>query len=238
LSGLISNAKFSLMNDLLNQITIKVNDRVYLKNPDSSELGKKIITNGIILIDELGFESFTFKRLGLKIGSPESTIYRYFENKHKLLLYLTSWYWCWLEYRLVFSMANIISPEEKLETAIELLTKPVQEDSSFSHVNEVILYRIVIAESSKSYFTKEVDAENKEGLFAVYKKIVQRVSDVVTDINPEFEYPHMLISTVIEGAHQQKHFAEHLPSLTDIEKGDKAITDFFTQMVFHTINTK
>ena len=28
----------------------------------------------------------------------------------------------------------------------------------------------------------------------------------------------MLISTVIEGAHQQKYFAEHLPELTDVTK--------------------
>ena len=163
------------MKDLLSQMTINVNEKVFLKNPESSELGQRIITNSILLIDELGFETFTYKRLGQKIGSSESTIYRYFENKHKVLLYLTSWYWCWLEYRLVFATINTISPEERLKNAIELLTKPVQEDSDFSHVNEVLLNRIVIAESSKSYFTKEVDSENKDGLFSVYKRLVQRL---------------------------------------------------------------
>ncbi len=46
----------------------------------------------------------------------------------------------------------------------------------------------------------------------------------------------MLISTVIEGSHQQKHFAKHLPSLTDVKKGDEYISDFFIKMVFSTIS--
>lgn len=223
------------MKDLLGQIKLTVNDRVYLKDPDSSERGRRIISDSILLIDEIGFEEFTFKKLGHKIGSPESTIYRYFENKHKLLLYLVSWYWCWLEYRFVFATANIVSPEEKLRKAIELLIESVQEDSEFSHVNEVILNRVVISESSKLYFVKGVDAANKEGLFAVYKRLVQRVSEIVLEIAPDFEYPHMLISTVIEASHQQKYFAEHLPSLTDVSKGDSDILNFFNKMVFRTI---
>jgi AcrR family transcriptional regulator len=217
---------------------IKVNEKVFLKDPDSSDIGRSIVANSILLIDEIGFEAFTFKKLGQKIGSPESTIYRYFENKHKVLLYLSSWYLSWLEYRLVFSTANIASPKDKLSKAIKLLTEPVQEDSNYSHINEVVLNRIVISESSKTYFTKEVDAENNDGLFMVYKRLVQRVANMVLDINPKYKYPNMLVSTVIEGAHQQKHFAEHLPSLTNVRGGDKDISNFFTQLVFNTIKKK
>ena len=228
----------SVMKDLLAQMKIKVNEKIFLKDPDSSDVGRSIVATSILLIDEIGFEAFTFKKLGFRIGSPESTIYRYFENKHKVLLYVSSWYLSWLEYRLVFSTVNIASPEEKLMKAIKLLTEPVQEDSNYSHINEVVLNRIVIAESSKTYFTKEVDAGNNDGLFKVYKRLVQRVADMVLVINPKYEYPRMLISTVIEGAHQQNHFAEHLPSLTDVRDGDKDISNFFIQMVFNTIPTK
>ena len=59
---------------------------------------------------EIGFENFTFKKLGEQIGSNESSIYRYFESKHKLMLYLSSWYWAWIEYRLVFATNNINNP--------------------------------------------------------------------------------------------------------------------------------
>ncbi|HBY69084.1 MAG TPA: TetR family transcriptional regulator, partial [Flavobacteriaceae bacterium] len=89
------------MEELLKNLQIRVNENLYLKDPESSSLGKKIIENSIILIEEIGFEGFTFKKLGDRIQSPEASIYRYFENKHKLLLYLTSWYWSWKEYQLV-----------------------------------------------------------------------------------------------------------------------------------------
>jgi AcrR family transcriptional regulator len=65
-------------------IQINVGAALYLKNPDSTELGQKIISNSIFLIDELGFESFTFKKLSVKINAPESSIYRYFDNKFRL----------------------------------------------------------------------------------------------------------------------------------------------------------
>jgi hypothetical protein len=65
--------------------------------------------------------------------------------------------------------------------------------------------------------------------------VVQRVSDIVTEINPNFEFPHMLISTVIEGAHQQRYFSEHIPSLTDVEKGKDNIVTFYTDLVFKVI---
>ena len=73
------------MNTLLSNFKISVNPDIYLKDPESSELGRKIINHSIALIDELGFEQFTFKKLGVRIASNESSIYRYFENKHMLL---------------------------------------------------------------------------------------------------------------------------------------------------------
>ena len=78
------------------------------------------MSHGIDLIDEIGFEAFTFKKLGAKIGSNESSIYRYFESKHKFLLYLSSWYWAWIEYQLVFETHNVsVIKKEKLTKAIQ-----------------------------------------------------------------------------------------------------------------------
>lgn len=221
------------MEDL--QVNINVNPEIYLRDPYSSELGRKIISSSIELMVELGFEAFTFKKLGKQIGSPESSIYRYFENKQMLLLYLIGWYWGWLEYKLVFAMANIDSPRQKLEEAINVLTHPMAMDNSFAHINEILLEKIIISESVKVYHTKDVDSANEMGYFKVYKRIVQRVSDVVLQIHPKFEFPHMLISTVIEGVHQQRYFSQHLPSLTDVEKGKDSISKFYTQMVFKVI---
>ncbi|MEL6635107.1 MAG: TetR/AcrR family transcriptional regulator [Bacteroidota bacterium] len=223
------------MHNLLSNFRIQVNEHIYLKNPESSDLGRRILTGSIEMLDKMGFECFTFRKLGKHIGSTEASVYRYFESKHKLLLYLTSWYWRWMEYQLVFSLANIESPYDRLKKAILLLTENIEEDNSYTHIDEVKLHRIVISESSKAYLTKEVDEENSYGVFSSYKQLVGRVSDIILEINPGFKYPHMLVSTVIEGAHHQRFFADHLPRLTDVVTGEDAITEFYKEMVFKTI---
>ena len=225
------------MKQLADKIRIHVNGNVFLRDPDSSPLGRNIITHGILLIDEIGFEAFTFKKLAKKINSTEASIYRYFENKHNLLIYLLSWYWHWIEYRVVFATNNISSALEKIRIAISILSSPVsKEDPDMAHINEVALHRIVIAESAKAYLTKGVDKDNKEGFFSGYKSLCLRIVKFVKEINPSYPYPASLISTVMEGAHQQKYFSEHLPSLSDTrtdKEGD--IADFLTEMVFKTL---
>ena len=79
------------MKHLINSVKIAVNEKTYVKNPESSDLGKRIVESGIALISEVGFENFNFRKLGTRIGSNESSVYRYFENKHKFLIYLSSW---------------------------------------------------------------------------------------------------------------------------------------------------
>lgn len=219
------------MRDLISKLSIVVSENIYLKNPESSELGKKILSGSIEIIDEIGFEAFTFRKLGIQIKSPEASIYRYFENKHKLLLYLASWYWNWMDYRLVFRLANINSAEERLTRAIHLLTEKVEEDGSFKHINEVKLNHIVIAESSKVYLTKTVDEENEIGAFSAYKQLVHRVSNLVLELKSDYKYPHMLVSAVIEGSHSQRFFSEHLPRLTDTIKGEDSIQEFYFDLV-------
>ena len=226
------------MESLLSKFSIQVCESVYVKNPESSDLGLKIIIGSIDMLDKLGFDQFTFRKLAKEIGSTEASVYRYFESKHKLLLYLTSWYWSWLEYRVVFGTVNVPSPEERLRIATKIITEKIIEvDNSFSHINEVKLNRIVVAEASKSYLTKEVDAENKEGAFADYKELVARISQVILEYNKDYKYPQMLVSTIIDGAHLQHFFADHLPKLTNSYKGENAITDFYTDLLLKTINT-
>lgn len=223
------------MDSLTSNLNISVSKKFFVKHPDSSEIGQKIIQWSILMIEEIGFESFTFKKLANKIGTTEATVYRYFESKHKLLLYLTCWYWSWMEYRLLFTIANIESAKERLIRSINLLTEVIEEDSDFSYINEVKLNKIVISEASKSYLNKDVDKENKDGAYLNYKKLVQKVSEIILEINPNYKFPHMLISTVIEGAHLQRFFAEHLPRLTDTDSKEDAVTLFFKQMVFKAI---
>ena len=149
-------------------IQVKVSDELYIKDPESSVLGKKIVSHSIQMIDELGFEAFTFKKLGMAIGSPESSIYRYFDCKHSLLVYLYAWYWSWMEYRLVFAIINNNSATEKLKNAIDILCRPIEMDKTFEHIDEIILNRIIVEESTKVFHNKTVDEHNEKGSFQVF----------------------------------------------------------------------
>ena len=223
------------MQDLLSKVNVQVNQHIFLKDPESSDLGRKILEMSISLIDELGFEEFTFRKLAKEINSTEASVYRYFENKHKLLLYLSSWYWGWMEYRLAFCIANIQSAEQRLDKAIELITENYQSNEISTLIDKTKLNRIVISESSKSYLTKVVDKENKFGAFVGYKKLVAKIADIVLEVNPNYKYPHMLISTIIEGAHLQRFFSQHLPRLTDSHEGEDSIKNFYKNLVFSSI---
>lgn len=223
------------MKRLLQTIKIEVNHKTYVKDPESSDLGKRIVEHSILMIHEIGFDSFTFKKLGASIGSNESSIYRYFENKHKLLLYLTSWYWGWQEYQFVFATNSIADPSEKLRKGIEVISKPVVLDDSFTHINEVLLNDIIINEYSKSYLTKEVDTENKEGYFEIYKRMVLRISEMIQGVDPSYPYPSSLASTVLEGSLHQYFLTQHFPSLTNCNK-KVTPTEYFTHLVFNSLN--
>ena len=223
------------MDSLLSNLKIAVPEKIYVKDPESSALGKRIVEHSIILIDEIGFDSFTFKKLGTLIGSNESSIYRYFESKHKLLLYLSSWYWAWIEYQLVFE-THSLNPVDKVEKAIEIVTRAIKEDSNFSHVNEVVLNRIMVNENSKSFLTKEVDQENKDGYFVIYKRIVHRLRDMIKTKKPDYKFPSSLASTILEGSLHQHFLKDHFTSITDCNDSISP-TNFMKNLVINTLKS-
>lgn len=223
------------MNDILSNLKIQVNEKIYVKDPETSALGKKILQESILLMDEIGFEDFTFKKLGERIGSNESSVYRYFESKHKLLVYLSSWYWSWIEYRLVFSTSNISDPMEKLKRAISIVTEIVKDDTTTLHINEAILNRIIIVQFTKTLLTKEVDEENKEGFFLVYKRVITRIIEIIQEVNPDYLFANSLASSVVEGALHQHFLKDHLKTITNCKENESP-TDFYIDLVQKTIS--
>lgn len=222
------------------QLQIKMNEKLFLRNPEQTELGKKIILHSTELIHKSGFEAFTFKKLAENIGTTEAGIYRYFENKHRLLIYITAWYWSWLEYRVTVHTNNINDPIVKLKRVIKLLATDVQDDFKTSHVDESILHQIIIAEGSKAYLTKHVSRDNKDQLFKPYKDLCATIGDIILECSPKYKYPKSLATTIIEMAHFQNFFMNNLPSLTDFEK-DKSelkIVAFLEDLVFKSLKGK
>jgi AcrR family transcriptional regulator len=219
------------------QVQIKMNDALFLRDPQGSELGKKIIQNSIRLIYKQGFEALNFKKLAEDIGTTEAGIYRYFENKHRLLIYVVAWYWSWLEYQIGFQTNNIKNPEERLKMVITILASTVKDDESVSHVDESLLHQIVISEGSKSYLTKHVGEDNKQQFFKPYKDLCAVIGNIILECNPAYKFPRSLASTIIEMAHFQNYFMYNLPSLTDFgkTKEEADIIEFLSDLVFTSI---
>jgi AcrR family transcriptional regulator len=219
------------------QLQIKMNEALFLRNPENSELGKNILKHSVQLIYKNGFEGFTFKKLAEDIGTTEAGIYRYFENKHKILVYLTSWYWGCLEFQINYQTNNIEDPILKLRKVINLLATAVKDEEQTSYLNESLLHQIIITEGSKAYLTKQVGEDNRQQFFKPYKDLCAIIGNIISECGPAYKYPKSLASTIIEMAHFQNFFMNHLPSLTDFgnTKEEAEIIAFLNNLVFASL---
>ncbi len=218
---------------MITGIKFSLNDSLYSRDPQDTELGQRILKHSIILIDDIGLENFTFKKLALEIESTEASMYRYFENKHQLLLFLTSWYWQWVEYLISIHTLNIEDPGHRLKIILKSIINATSENALTEYINENLLHNIIINEGSKAYHTHDVDEENKHGIFSSYKELNEVIAQAILALNSNFPYPHSLASNILEMANNQVYFAQHLPRLTDIKvpKGDlsqlEAMMEYF-----------
>ena len=222
------------------KVSFKVNSSIYLRDPESSDLGKRIIQAGVELIYRLGFEHFTFKKLAQEINTTEASVYRYFENKHRLLLYILNWYWSYLEYVLEFRLQNISDPKMRLITVLQLITEKMPDHPSEGGFNLHLLNSIVVAESSKAYLVKEVIEINRNEVFKPYKDLGSRIAEVIHEYDPSYRFPHSLSSTLIEASHQQQFFSVNLPKLTDVKDVDATafVADYIQDLAFKVLQHK
>lgn len=195
---------------------VNIHNGLYLRDPKETTLGQSILKHSIILIDDLGFEHFTFKKLAAKINSTEASIYRYFENKHLLLVYLSNWYWEYMYVNIQNKLEHINSPEEKLKIAIAGILDSMTKNDGIGYIDEDILHNIMVSQADKVYRIKEVTEENKNGFFLAYKKVVRFISDIMLEVDPDFPYARILASTLTEMPNQQLYYAKNLPSLTSL----------------------
>ena len=179
------------------EVTFQVNEKIFLRDPERSEVGKHIVKSAIDLIFDLGFEHFTFRKLALEVSTTEATVYRYLENKHRLLLYILNWYWSYMEFLVMLRLQNVTNNRVKLKAIIELLTQDLPESTGRLDYNKKYLNQIVISESSKVYLVKEVKEINKNEVFKPYKDLCATIAGVVSAYNPEYAYPRSLSSTLI-----------------------------------------
>lgn len=197
---------------------------LYQSDPQRTELGRRILTGGLLLMNRIGLEDFTFRKLSVDINSSEASIYRYFSNKNQLLHYYTSWYWEWMSHLIGQAVMQQRDPVSKLKAAISVLVKPYSGASGAQYIDQSELRDLIIKEGTKSYRTIRVDRKNSKGLYLGYKKLTEQIADLIVRVDPTFSHPKALASSVFEMAHDHPFFARHLPRLTDLKNDDKLDT--------------
>lgn len=203
-------------------VQLEINPNLYLNDPQQTKLGRKIIEQSVLLIDEIGLEQFNFKKLAETISSSEASVYRYFENKHHLFVYLLNWYWEWMIARIDLNTLNIIDPKRKLRVALGIIVDTANKNMTIEFVDEEILHKIVVREGAKAYHHKLVDVDNEDGFFLAYKRLCNKIASIITEVKETFRYPKALASTLVETANNNLYFARHLPRLTDLkEEGEE-----------------
>lgn len=216
------------------KVQIQPNEKLYVRDPTQSEVGRNIIRHGVTMIEKLGFEEFTLKKLANKLKTNESSIYRYFANKHRLLLYLVDWYWRWMEYLIMVHTNNIQDPSKKIDIILDILLLKIDDTwAGAPEFDKNILNQLVIKEGSKAYLTSHVTEDNKQQLFKSYKDLCARIAAIFLEVNPNYKYSRSLTSTVLEMVHHQYFFMHNLPRLTDFgdTKDESEIINYLKELI-------
>jgi AcrR family transcriptional regulator len=216
------------------QIKLNMPEKASVKDPQETRLGMSILNTSIELIDSIGFEKLTFKKLATEIGTTEASIYRYFENKNQLLQYLFAWYWSWMHYRIITETRHLDSVQDKLFHAIDLLISRNDRTIDFPTIQLDKLFNLIENEGVKSLLTKNIESVNQSGAFRQYKEVVSILSSWILHLSPQFQFPNMLVTTIIEGAHMQHYFATHLPRLTNSDEHQDTVKQFYHHLL-HTM---
>jgi AcrR family transcriptional regulator len=199
-------------------VRIVVDNRLYLRDPQETELGRRLLSVAVEMMNEMGLETFTFSKLARACNSTEASVYRYFHNKHELLGYLVAWYWAWLDYKISYRTHNISESTQRLELILQVLAGNTDTGAMTPWMNEKLLQRLVVSESGKLQLAGEHTAARA---YSHQEVFTRRIADFITSANPLYLYPKAMASLLIQQAHQQRWYAEHFPQLTEVRLGDE-----------------
>lgn len=203
-------------------VRIAPNEALSLRDPQATDLGQRILAHAIAELDALGLEAFTFRKLAAKVGCTEASVYRYFSSKHQLLLYLVAYYWDWVHHLINTAVTRESDARRRLRAALQALTHPSKPNPTVPYIDERLLHRVVLAEGTKAYHSKDIDDVNEKGVFLGYKSLAAGLAELILAVDADFPYPRALASSLFEMAHNHLYFAEHLPRLTDLNAGEGA----------------
>ncbi len=197
-------------------IHLKPDPALYLRDPEGTRLGPLILVEGLALMNELGLEAFTFKKLAMRIGSTEVSLYKYFPNKQRLLQYYFQLYWLWLRQVCGRHAERSVDPLATVRAVVDALCGVWPKDAPPAQLDPRALRLLVIEEGMKSYLHKNVDVDNARRLFLPYKALSAFIAECLVAYRQDVPMPRSFATTIIEMAHSLPFAMEHLPSLTEL----------------------
>lgn len=198
----------------------------------SSPMGVRILAEGLALMNEIGLEAFTFKKLAERIGCTEVTVYHYFANKQRLLQYYFQVYWLWLATHCQHEGRALKEPVARLHGDIRALCGLWPADAFAAQFDPADLRDLVINEGSKSFMHKNVDSDNKLKLFQPYKDLCAHIATELKACEPRMKSPRSFATTLVEMAHSLEFAMHHLPALTElsVKKDRKKLAEFLIDL--------
>lgn len=197
-------------------IHLKPDTAIFLRDPESTVLGRTMLAEGLALMNELGLEAFTFKKLAARIGSTEVSLYKYFPNKQRLLQYYYQLYWLWLRQVCGRQAERSSDPLATVRSVVDVLCGLWPKDAAPAPLDRRALRLLVIEEGMKSYLHKNVDEDNARKLFLPYKSLSAFIAETLVACRKDVPMPRSFATTIIEMAHSLPFAMEHLPSLTEL----------------------
>ena len=82
----------------------------------------------------------------------------------------------------------------------------------------------------ETLYSKEVDEENKQGFFLIYKKVIYRLVEMIENANPNYPFAKSLASSIVEGSLHQHFLKNHLKTITNCDENNSP-TDFYLHLI-------
>ncbi len=206
----------------------------------SSPMGRRILSEGLDLMVELGLEAFTFKKLAEHMGITEVTVYHYFANKQRMLQYYFQLYWMWLRTHCEQDSSSLKDARARLHDDIKALCGVWPKNTLAAQLDPSVLRTLMINEGSKSFTHKNVDADNELKLFKPYKDLCAHVASELRACSPRLRSSRSFATTLVEMAHSLEFAMLHLPALTElsVKKDRKQLAGFLSDMTDRYLGAK
>lgn len=206
----------------------------------SSPMGARILAEGLGLMNEIGLEAFTFKKLAERMGSTEVTVYHYFANKQRLLQYYFQAYWLWLATHCQQEGRGLKDPIERLHGDIRAISGLWPADARAGQFDPAALRELVINEGTKSFMHKNVDSDNKLKLFKPYKDLCGHIAMELKACAPRMKHARSFATTLVEMAHSMEFAMHHLPALTELsdKKDRRQLAGFLSDLADRYLKAK